>query len=75
MSGDNNRLLPFTDEALDALIARAAKSDGRPGQRGESARYERIESRVLNQSLPPQDAQTPRKSAQHPSVSCGASMR
>lgn len=60
MSGkDNNRKVLLRDKDLDALIARAAAStmDGQD----DRALYERIESRVLNQSLPPQDAQTPRK--------------
>ena len=60
MSGkDNNRKVPLRDKDLDALIARAAAStmDGQD----DRALYERIESRILNQSLPPQGAQTPRK--------------
>jgi len=56
---DNNRIAPLRDEDLDALIARAAASTMN-GQ-DDRALYERIESRVLNQSLPPQIAQTPRK--------------
>ena len=60
MSGkDNNRIASLRDEELEALIARAAASTMN-GQ-DDRALYKRIESRVLNQSLPPQVAQTPRK--------------
>jgi len=55
----NNRLLPFTDEALDALLARAAESNME--SEVESARYKRIEARVLNQALPPHVTQSPRE--------------
>ena len=55
----NNRLLPFTDEALDALLAHAAESNME--SEVESARYKRIEARVLNQALPPHVTQSPRE--------------
>ena len=59
----NNRLLPFTDEALDALLACAAKSEVESNidSEVESARYKRIEARVLNQALPPKATQSPRE--------------
>lgn len=59
----NNRLLPLTDEALDALLARAAESEVESNMENtvESADYKRIEARVLNQALPPQVTQPPRE--------------
>lgn len=59
----NNRLLPLTDEALDALLARAAESEVESNMENtvESADYKRIEARVLNQALPPQITLPPRE--------------